>query len=91
MEEEYKIIKALIEENKNEEAIEKLDDIISKDDKQEMAYYLKGNIHRKKQDWANAINNYVKAIDLNPDSPAVQAKNMCIEVLDFFNTDLYNH
>ncbi|MFA7082292.1 MAG: tetratricopeptide repeat protein [Bacteroidales bacterium] len=91
MEETYKIIKSLIEENKNEEAIERLEDIIEKDDRQEMAYYLLGNIYRKKQDWANAVNSYVKAIDINPESPAVQSKEMCIDVLKFYNTDMYNH
>ncbi len=91
MEETYKIIKSLIEDNKNEEAIERLEDIIAKDDKQEMAYYLLGNIYRKKQDWANAVNSYVKAIDINPESPAVQSKEMCIDVLKFYNTDMYNH
>lgn len=91
MEERYRLIKDLIEENKNEEAIKELEDIIAKDNSQEMAYYLMGNIFRKKQDWANAINNYTKAIDINPNSPAVQAKKMSIEVLNFFNTDMYNH
>ena len=91
MEEAYKIIKSLIEDNKNEEAIGRLEAIIAKDDKQEKAYYLLGNIYRKKQDWANAVNSYVKAIDINPESPAVQSKEMCIDVLKFYNTDMYNH
>ncbi len=91
MEEAYKIIKSLIEDNKNEEAIGRLEAIIAKDDKQEMAYYLLGNIYRKKQDWANAVNSYVKAIAINPESPAVQSKEMCIDVLKFYNTDMYNH
>jgi len=91
MEETYKTIKALIEENRNEEAIERLEEILAKDDKQDMAYYLKGNIYRKKQDWANAVNNYTKAMELNPESPATQAKQMCIEVLNFYNTDMFNH
>ena len=91
MEEAYKIIKSLIEDNKNEEANGRLEAIIAKDDKQEMAYYLLGNIYRKKQDWANAVNSYVKAIDINPESPAVQSKEMCIDVLKFYNTDMYNH
>ena len=80
-----------MEDNKNEEAIGRLEAIIAKDDKQEMAYYLLGNIYRKKQDWANAVNSYVKAIAINPESPAVQSKEMCIDVLKFYNTDMYNH
>lgn len=91
MEKRYNEIKSLIAEEKVEEAMQKVDEIITEDDKQEMAYYLKGNIYRKKQDWQNAINSYSQAIELNSSSPANDARNMCIEILNFFNTDMYNH
>lgn len=87
----YEEIKALIKEEKLEEAMQKIDEIIAQDTNQEMAYYLKGNIYRKRQDWQNAINNYSFAIEINPSSVAVGAKEMCVEILNFFNTDMYNH
>jgi tetratricopeptide (TPR) repeat protein len=87
----YERIRALINEEKLDEAMQGIDEIIAKNTNQEMAYYLKGNIYRKKQDWQNAINNYSAAIEINPSSVAVGAKDMCIEILNFFNTDMYNH
>ena len=37
-----------------------------------------------------AINNYVLAIELDPSSPAVEAKQMLDDILDFYNKDAYN-
>ena len=91
MEKRYTEIKALIDQDKVDQAMQELDEIIAQDDKQEIAFYLKGNIYRKKQDWQNAINYYSQAIELNPSSPANDARDMCIEILNFFNTDMYNH
>ncbi|MBR7030429.1 MAG: tetratricopeptide repeat protein, partial [Prevotella sp.] len=39
-------------------------------------YYLKGNEYRKQSLWHEAINCYIQAIELDPDSPAVEAKRM---------------
>ena len=40
---------------------------------------------------AKALNNYLMAIELNPDSPAQTAYNAQIKILDFYNKDMYNH
>ena len=37
-----------------------------------------------------AINNYLEALHLNPDSPAKQALDIANEILDFYNKDMYN-
>ena len=37
-----------------------------------------------------AINNYLEAIHLNPESPAVQALEIANEILAFYNKDMYN-
>ena len=39
-------------------------------------YFHLGNECRKKGDWQNALVNYMEAIELDPDSPAVAAKEM---------------
>ena len=49
-----------------------------------------GNAYRKKGDWQGAINNYLMAMELNPESPAVNAYKMANEILDFYNKDMYN-
>ncbi|MBO4659542.1 MAG: tetratricopeptide repeat protein [Prevotella sp.] len=53
-------------------------------------YYRLGNEYRKKGDWQMALNNYLEAIALDPDSPAVQAKEMLDDILNFYHKDYYN-
>ncbi len=45
----------------------------------------------KMGDIRQALNNYLMAIELNPDSPAQTAYNAQIKILDFYNKDMYNH
>lgn len=56
----------------------------------EQDYLEAGQAAWRRQDWQEAINLYQKAIDLNPQSPAVEFRRMAIEVLDFYNKDMYN-
>lgn len=89
--EQLKTIKELISEGKVELAIQRLDIYLqqasaSKDE----AYYLRGNAYRKLGNWQQALNNYQYAIDLNPNGPAQQAYNMVIDILNFYNKDMYN-
>ena len=53
-------------------------------------YYLLGNAWRKKGNWQMAMNNYLEAVRLNPESPAAQALEIANEILDFYNKDMYN-
>ena len=53
-------------------------------------YYKKGNEYRKRGDWQMAINNYIQAIELDPQSPAVEAKQMLDDILNFYHKDYYN-
>jgi tetratricopeptide (TPR) repeat protein len=74
-------------------AVEMLNEIV-RDDKatiaKDEAYYLLGNAHRKSGDWRQALNNYQKAIDINPASPAVEARKMVMDILEFYYKDMYN-
>jgi hypothetical protein len=53
-------------------------------------YYLKGNECRKRGDFASALNNYMEAIRLDADSPAVEAKRMLDDIMNFYCKDFYN-
>lgn len=53
-------------------------------------FYRLGNEFRKKGDWQQALNNYMEAIALDPESPAVEAKKMLEDILDFYHKDAYN-
>lgn len=56
----------------------------------DMLFYMLGNAWRKKGNWQMAINNYLQAVHLNPESPAQQALDIANEILDFYNKDMYN-
>ena len=84
-------ISALLDGNKADEAIELLgryrDEGGEMDDR---LFYLLGNAWRKKGNWQMAMNNYLEAIHLNPDSPAVRALEIAEDILAFYNKDMYN-
>lgn len=90
--EEMNDIKALILRGEVTEAIRRLDGLLldrglaGKD----QAYYLRGNAYRKLGNWQQALNNYQLAIELNPQSPALGARNMVMDILNFYNKDMYN-
>ena len=53
-------------------------------------WYEKGNALRKESKWTEAINCYIQAIALDPDSPAVEAKRMLDDIMAFYCKDMYN-
>ncbi len=53
-------------------------------------YYRKGNEYRRQGNWQMALNNYLEAIALDPESPALQAKEMLDDILNFYHKDYYN-
>ena len=84
-------IQALLDAHKADEAIALLDDYrVGGGRMDDTLYYLLGNAWRKKGNWQMAINNYLDALHLNPDSPARQALEIANDILDFYNKDMYN-
>ena len=65
--------KALLEAEKYDEAIVMLDQMLCKTPLNDMLLYIRGNAKRKKGDWAGAINDFLAAKAVNPDSPASEA------------------
>ncbi len=53
-------------------------------------YYELGNEHRRKGDFQQAINCYLEAIALDPESPAVEARRMLDDIMNFYHKDAYN-
>ncbi len=84
-------IREWIDEGKIEKAVDALNEYLQSEnpDKDE-AYYLLGHIDRKKGDWQGALNNYRKAMDLNPKSPAVQAYRSIQDILNYYYKEMYN-
>ena len=83
-------IEELINDNKTDEALEALTGYIEENPQSDDAYFLRGNVYRKLGDWKEAISNYAVAKNINPESPAATAYDASIEIMNFFNTDLYN-
>ena len=89
--EQLNTIKELINQGSVEGAIQRLDQMLQTDfPGKDEAYYLRGNAYRKLGNWQQALNNYRYAIGLNPESPAQQAHQMVMDILNFFNKDMYN-
>ena len=53
-------------------------------------YYQQGNAYRKQGQWHEAINCYIQAAELDPDSPAVEARRMLDDILNYYHKDTYN-
>lgn len=89
---QLKTIKELISQGSVEQAIQMLDDYLQDSSTfRDEAFYLRGNAYRKLGNWKEALNSYRLAIELNPESPAVQAQQMAMHILNFYNKDMYNH
>lgn len=85
-------VKNLMDNGHVKEAIAVLDDAIaSADGNVDELYYERGNAYWKLQDWKNCLDSYMLAVEVNPESPAVEARRMVEEILQFFNKDMYNH
>jgi len=46
-------------------------------------YFQRGNECRQRGDWQEALANYMEAIELDPNSPAVIAKEMVENILNY--------
>ncbi|MBQ2858643.1 MAG: tetratricopeptide repeat protein [Bacteroidaceae bacterium] len=90
MKEKLTTIKELIKEGELEAAIEQLAPYTQHDSPDDEPFYLLGNAYRKQGNWQLALNNYLEAMERNPESPAVQAHQMMMDILNFYNKDMYN-
>lgn len=88
-------IKRQINQGETEQAIETLTRLIwnaetTAGSLTDEPYYLLGNAYRKMGNWQQALDNYLEAIERNPESPAVSARDMIMNILNFYNKDMYN-
>lgn len=89
--ERLNIIREYISQGEVEKACHELDIYLQTSDTgKDEAYYLYGNARRKQGNWQQALNNYRRAMDINPDSPARHAYQMVMDILNFYNKDMYN-
>ncbi|MDR1985283.1 MAG: tetratricopeptide repeat protein [Prevotellaceae bacterium] len=67
-----------------------LNEYIAQNPVDDNAYYLRGNIYRKMNLFGDALNDFHKALELNPQSQAAVAIEILNEILAYRNTDLLN-
>lgn len=84
-------IKTLIQEGKTDEAIRLLNNHLVEQPTDDQAWYLRGKAFYKQGEIRLALNDYLQALTLNPESPARTAYDMAIRILDFYNKEMYNH
>lgn len=83
-------IKQLIDNNDLDRALVHLEERLYCNPQDDEAYYYQGTLFWKQGNWKQAIENYLKATEINPASPARQAYEMVMEIINFSNPDLYN-
>ena len=82
-------IKKMIADGQTQKALSLLNEHLA-NHPEDQAWFLKGNAYRKLGETRLALNSYLEAIAINPDSPAQSAYNMMIRILDFRDSNLYN-
>lgn len=87
----FEYIKSLIHHGSLEAAEKELQDNTSPASFSESErLYLMGLVYSKRSNWANAKGAFLKASELDKDSPAVEALNMLTEIYDFYYKDNLN-
>lgn len=94
METQFSDIKDIIENLDSNSVVDKLNLLLSDPDccyEKDEIHYILGNVYRKQGNFQMALNNYLEAISINPESPALHAREMLMDILNFYNKDMYNH
>lgn len=53
-------------------------------------YYLQGKVYMKQSAWTKAISSFLKAEELEPEGPAKECRLMLIDIMEFYNKDMFN-
>lgn len=88
----------MLEKNRNhllllkdpQDRIDYLKSVLLEEPLSDEAYFLLGNAYRKKEMMGEAMNAFIKAIEINPESPAKLAYAMLVEIMKFYHKDRFN-
>lgn len=53
-------------------------------------YYLQGKVYMKQSAWTKAISSFLKAEELEPEGPAKECRLILIDIMEFYNKDMFN-
>ena len=83
-------INELISQNCIDDAIKELNEFIGIYPDNDEAYFLRGKMYWRIGDKRQAMNDYCRATEINPSSPATRALENAHAIQSFFNPDLLN-
>ena len=88
-------IRELIGAGMPDEAIRQADKLLIDDEgvhEKEKArlLYLKGLAYMKYSDWKRALGWFMQSQDFDAEGPAVEARQMLTDIMDFYNKDMFN-
>ncbi len=86
----YNDIEQALDANNLDAVWEKLEEARQSDGETATYFYLLGKAHMKKSEWGKAMSGFLKAEELNPDSPARECRLMLNDIMAFYNKDMYN-
>lgn len=87
---DFQKINELISHNRISEAINLINDTLDSEPQNDAAWFWRGKLHWRMGNRRQAINDYTKAVDINPNSPAQRAIELGQDIDNFFNPDIFN-
>ena len=83
-------IEQLITAGETTRALDALNALLPVHPEQAFLLYLKGKAFMKQSQWGKAISQFRQSRQLQPDGPAAEAEDILLEIMEFYNKDMYN-
>lgn len=88
-------IRELIGEGTPDEAIRLVNKLLADDEElhekeKSSLLYWKGLAYMKYSDWKRALDCFMQSQEFDAESPAVEAKQMLMDIMNFYNKDMFN-
>ncbi|MBD5229515.1 MAG: tetratricopeptide repeat protein [Bacteroidales bacterium] len=83
-------IQQLIDQNRFAEANDEINLYISENAHDDEAFFMRGKLWWRQQNYSAAVTDFETAVAINPDSDARHALELARDVFDFYNPDLLN-
>ncbi len=84
-------IEVLFNLNKIEEAEKQLEILIKNNTDHDGAHFFLGKVLCKKQEWGKAINEFRRALEINPENKEAQLQlDMVNSILGYYTPDMFN-
>ena len=73
-----------------DEAMKMVEDGLATNNQDAYLHYLKGKLYMKAGNWQQATNSFLRSEELDATGPAVEARRMLADIMNFYHKDLYN-